>query len=139
MHTAVIYFYNDKHDELLKLSRGIARGIEAQGHHVDIIDGNKDMDKRLFIYKYIVIGVETISAFGGKQPEKVEEFFKSAANISGKRSCAFVNKSILGSEKTLSKLMKGMEIQGMMITYSEVIKDDIAAEGLGKMLNIVRK
>ncbi len=138
MHAAVIYFYKEKQDKLLKLSRGIAKGIEAQGHQVDIIDGSRDMEKRLFIYKYIAIGIETISAFGGRLIEKVEKFFKIAANISGKRSFAFVTKSMLGSERTLGMLMKGMESQGMIITYSEILNDDIAAEKIGKMLNIVR-
>lgn len=138
MNTAIIYFYKNKKDVLLKIAKGIAKGIQAQGHQVDIVDGNKDTDKSLFAYKYIVIGAETVSAFGGKLPEGLTKFYKKASRLAGKRSCAFTNKSLLGSEKTLSCLMKAMEGEGMFLTYSEILKDDLYAEEVGKKLKIVR-
>jgi len=139
MHVAVIYFYKNKKELLLKIARGMAKGIQAQGHQADIIDGNKEADKSLFIYKYIVIGVEAISVFGGKLPVGLMKFLKNASRLAGKRSCAFTNKSLLGSEKTLSNIMKAMEGEGMFLTYSEIFKDDIYAEEVGKKLIVVRK
>jgi flavodoxin len=139
MHTAVVYFYKNKKNQLEKLAKGIAKGIQAQGHQADVVDGNIDSDKRMFIYKYIVFGVETTAMFGGKLPESMERFLKNSGNLGGKRSCAFATKKSLGSPVTLRKLMKAMEGEGMFITYSDIIKSDLIAEEIGKILKIERK
>lgn len=138
MNTAVVYFYKNNKNLMQKLSNGLAKGIQSQGHQADVIDGNLETEKRMFVYKYIVFGSETISAFGGKQPDSLKRFLKGASNLNGKRSCAFVSKSILGAQKSLSMLMAGMESEGMFLTYSEILNNETVAEEVGKKLKVQR-
>ena len=56
MRIAVIYFAGTKRDKLVKLSRGLSRGLEKQGHQVDIIDAERDVNTKLTIYNYIALG-----------------------------------------------------------------------------------
>ncbi len=139
MRTAVIFFAGKSRSKILNISRALARGIEKQGHQVDIIDGDRDVNTKLTIYQYIAIGTEAISSFGGKIPEKVANFLASAGMISGKRSFAFVLKSTMGTQKALSRLMKSMESEGMYLKYSEILNSDAEAEEVGKRLHIVQK
>ena len=136
MRTAVIFFAGKNRERLLNLAKALARGIEAQGHQVDIIDGDHDVNTRLTIYQYIAIGTEAISGFGGKIPEKISTFLASAGMVSGKRCFAFVAKTTLGSQKALSRLMKQMESEGMYLKYSEVFSSQVEAEEVGKRLHI---
>ncbi len=136
MRTAVIFFSGKNRDRILNLSKALARGIEAQGHQVDIIDGDRDINTKLTIYQYIAIGTEAISFIGGKIPEKIARFLASAGMVSGKRCFAFVAKTPLGSQKALSRLMKQMESEGMYLKYSEIFNSQIEAEEVGKRLHI---
>ncbi len=136
MRTAVIFFAGKNRERLLNLAKALARGIEAQGHQVDIIDGDHDVNTRLTIYQYIAIGTEAISGFGGKIPKKISTFLASAGMVSGKRCFAFVAKTPLGSHKALSRLMKQMESEGMYLKYSEVFTSQVEAEEVGKRLHI---
>ena len=97
MRTAVIFFAGKSRNKILNISRALARGIEKQGHQVDIIDGDRDVNTKLTIYQYIAIGTEAVSSFGGKIPEKITNFLSSAGMVSGKRSFAFVLKSTMGT------------------------------------------
>ena len=136
MRTAVIFFAGKNREKLLNLAKALARGIESQGHQVDIIDGDHDVNTRLTIYQYIAIGTEAISAFGGKIPEKISTFLSSAGMVSGKRCFAFVAKTALGSQKALTRLMKQMESEGMYLKYSDVFSSQVEAEEVGKRLHI---
>ncbi len=136
MRTAVIFFSGKNREKILNLAKALARGIESQGHQVDIIDGDRDVNSKLTIYQYIAVGTESVSLFGGKIPEKISTFLASAGMVAGKRSFAFVAKTPLGSQKALSRLMKQMESEGMYLKYSEVLNSQVEAEEIGKRLHI---
>ena len=53
MRTAVVFFATNARDRILNITRSLARGIESQGHQVDIIDGNHDVNAKLTMYQYI--------------------------------------------------------------------------------------
>ncbi len=136
MRAAIVFFAGSNRDRILNVARALGRGIEAQGHQADIIDGDHDINTKLTIYQYIAIGTEAVSAIGGKIPEKIISYLGSAGMIAGKRSFAFVSKTFLGSNRALSRLMKGMEQEGMFLKFSEVFRSDVEAEAVGKRLKI---
>jgi len=136
MRVAVIFVSSSKRDKLLGIAQGLASGIEAQGHSVDIVDGARDVNTKLTIYEYLAVGTEITSTFGGKIPAKVSEFLKSSGLVAGKRSFAFVLKSTFGDEKGLQKLMKVMEGEGMYLKFSEVLTSPAEATEIGKRLRI---
>ena len=136
MKVAVVFLAVKNRDKLLKLAKAIGVGIESQGHQIQIIDGITDVNSRLTIFDYIVVGTEAISTFGGKLPAKVGPFLAGAGTVQGKRSFAFVTKSFLGSDKALSRLMNIMEKEGMFLKLSDVIQTEEEAELIGQRLHI---
>ncbi len=142
MRAAVVFFSpaspTGSRGRLLELARALARGIESQGHTVDLIDGYRDTQAKLTMYQYIAIGVEPASSFGGKIPERVGQFLGSSGLVSGKRSFAFVPKNLIGSGRALSRLMKSMEKEGMYLKNSQVFATPQEAKETGRKLHIQR-
>ena len=138
MRAAVVFFASNSRERILNIARALARGIESQGHQVDIVDGNRDVNTKLTIYQYIAVGTEPLSSLGGKVPTKVGQFLNSSGMVSGKRSFAFVTKNLAGAGKALSRLMKNMEKEGMFLKFSAVISSAQEAEEIGKRLHVIR-
>jgi hypothetical protein len=136
MRVGIVFFYDKNRDKLLQISKGLAQGIESQGHHVDLIDGKQDVNTKLTIYGYIAVGTEATSTFGGSIPEGVNNFLGNAGMVTGKRSFAFILKSGLRKTKTLFKLMQAMEHEGMFLKTSEIITSAEEAQEIGIKLHI---
>ena len=136
MRVAVVFIPQSRRDKLLEISKALARGIEAQGHHVDVIDGSRDVSAKLTIYEYLAIGTEIISTFGGKIPTAVAEYLKASGIVGGKRSFAFVLKRPFGTDRGVQRLMKVMEGEGMFLRFSNVMTSAAEAEYIGKRLKI---
>lgn len=137
MNICILFFGGSKHSKMVELSKALAKGIEKQGSHtVQLIDGEKESDKKLTPFQYIALGAPSANFFGGKVPEKLETFLKNAGMISGKRSFAFTPKSGLRPLKTLQKIMKTMEKQGMYLKVSDIIANADEAEAIGARLHV---
>ncbi|MFP4364285.1 MAG: hypothetical protein ACLFR1_10505 [Spirochaetia bacterium] len=136
MKVAVIYFPARKREKLLSVTKALAAGIEAQGAEVDIIDGLRDVNTKLTMYKYIAVGTEPLSIIGGKLLKEIQPFLGSSGMVAGKRSFAFILKAGLSSTKTLQNLMKVMESEGMYLKYSEIFSNPEEAEEIGKQLHL---
>lgn len=136
MRVAVVFVSEGKRDKLLGISKALASGIESNGHTVELVDGARDVNVKLTVYAYIVVGTEITSGFGGKIPEKVGQFLKDSGMIAGKRSFAFVLKQKLGAPKGLQRLMKVMEGEGMYLKFSEILSSVAGATEIGKRLRI---
>lgn len=136
MRTAVVFFSTNSRDKVLNLARALARGMESQGHQADIIDGDHDVNAKLTMYQYLAIGSEPLSSFGSKIPEKVAQFLSNSGMVTGKRCFAFVTKNTIGSLKALTRLMKSMEKEGMLIKFSSILGSPQEAEEIGRRLHI---
>jgi menaquinone-dependent protoporphyrinogen IX oxidase len=136
MRAAVIYFAGSKRQQLTELSRALAQGLEEQGHQVDIIDAERDVNTKLTIYNYLAIGAGATSFFGGKISDNIARFLANSGMVSGKRSFAFIVKGGLRTGKTLQKLMRVMEHEGMYLKYSEVLSQAEEAHVIGRKLHV---
>ena len=136
MRIAVVFFPASQRNKLLEIAKSLGRGIESQGHQVDLIDGTRDVNTKLTIYEYIAIGTEQLNLFGGRIPPKLSEYLKNAGIVGGKKSFAFVLKRPLGTSKTLRSLMSAMESEGMFLRVSDVLASPEGAEAVGKRLKI---
>jgi len=125
-----------KKDKLAEISRGLVAGIDKQGHHAQIINGDNETEKKLSVYDYLAVGTISSSFLGGKIPPVVSRFLSNAGHITGKRSFAFVLKSGLRTNKTLLKLMQAMEHEGLYLKFSEAIVTPAEGEEIGKQLHI---
>lgn len=139
MRVAVVFFRSLGGERIIELGKKVSQGIESQGHIVDVIDGDKDHDKRLTSYQYIVIGTSSTTLFGGKIPDNVKKYIANAGMVQGKRCSAFIYKTGIRCEKTLLRLMKVMESEGMYLKNSEIFKSPAAAEYFGKRLHLDQK
>ncbi len=119
-----------------ELSAGLAEGIQAQGHDVDLVDMSREAGKIVSYYDYVAVGTSAVSFWGGKIPVKTGEFLKQCGTISGKRCFAFIGKRGIRLRKTLQELMRTMESQGMYLTFSDVLPNRGYAKEVGKRLVI---
>lgn len=139
MQACIVIGGKTKDDKaLLEVAKALSKGLESQGHSVEIYNAYTDSDKKLTFFDYVIIGSSATTTFGGKIPEVIASYLNRCGQISGKRCFAFVTKGGIRSQKTLSTLMKVMEEEGMYLKYSEVFKNSQSAYALGKRLNIER-
>ena len=136
MRIAVVFFEGKNRKRLLALAQALAKGIETQGHRVDVIDGARDVNSKLTIYGYVAVGGESITTFTGKIPEVVARYLKNAGMISGKRCYAFVCKSPISANRALQRIMKAMEEEGMFLKNSGVLNSEVEAQEIGRRLHI---
>lgn len=136
MRVAVVFFAEQQKSKMQTLTDGLVKGIESQGHQVDLINGEKDVNSKLTIYSYIVVGAVAASPFGGKINEKIGKYIGESGMVAGKRCFAFTPKYGIRTGKTLSRLMSVMEKEGMFLKFSSVINNKEEAEAIGKKLRI---
>ena len=136
MRIALVFFPGKNRNRIVSTGKSLAAGIESQGHTVDLVDGSRDVNTKLSIHQYIVVGTEQISLFGGRVSPKIGEFLKNAGMVTGKKCCAFVLSKPIGAQKALARLMKTMEAEGMFLREQAVISSPGEAEAFGKRLQI---
>ena len=136
MRVAIVYFSNKKRKKLSVLAGALADGIRSQGHQVDVIDGDLDVNSKLTVYNYVAVGIEAMNSLGGKIPARTAFFLSNSCLIRGKRSYAFLLHSGLRPQKSLNKLMHTMEHEGMYLKKSDVISSAEEASIIGKNLHI---
>lgn len=136
MRVAVVFFGAGKRERLAEIARGVAEGIEKQGHTVDIIDGERDANTSLTPYRYVAVGTVAASLFRGKIPPAVAQWLGRSGMVSGKKSFAFLATAPLGAPRALQRLMKVMEHEGLFIRYSEVLRSREEAALVGSRLKL---
>ncbi len=139
MRVCVLYCGKGSNSPKLKeISSALSKGIENQGanHTIDIFDMRLEMGKKVSMYDYIIVGTENESLWGGTIPDMVNKFLEQAGSISGKRCMAFITSGGIRSSKTLQRLMKTMESQGMYLKTSDILKKPDYATAVGKRLHI---
>lgn len=136
MRVGVVFFAERNKAKLKEISRGLAAGIESQGHRVEIIDAFADSDSRLSLYDYLAVGAESLSFFRGKISQKIPQFLANAGTSSGKRCFAFILTHPVSANRALGRLMKAMEHEGMYLKFSDILSSKEQAEAVGKRLII---
>ncbi len=139
MNIAIVYAGNSKDNQKLKdISKGLSKGLEAQGHVVSIFNAWTDTDARLTYFDFVAVGSCSAGFMSAKINDQLRKFLRECPGASGKRCFAFATPS-LRSNKTLLNLMKIMESEGMMLSVSQVVKNANEAEAVGKHLIVERK
>jgi hypothetical protein len=136
MNVCIVILNHGHNKRLSEISEGLASGISANNHRVDLIDGINDSGKKISFYDYICIGTDAPNFFGGKLHNSVGSFLGQSGSVAGKKSFAFMNKGGLRKTKSMRMLMNRMEHEGMFIKLSEFISSREEAEAIGKRLHI---
>ena len=114
--------------------RSLAKGMEAMGHRVDVINAWTEDGMRLPGYEYIAVAAEPNSFFSGKINTNISKILSGGCSLTGKKSAAFIKKTGLFSNRAVSNLMKAMEKEGMVINWFDIIFNPPHAEALGKRI-----
>ncbi len=136
MRVAVVFFPSSKPEKMASVSRALAEGIERQGHQVDLIDGTREVGRKVAVYQYIAMGVEQTNLFGGKIPDKVRDFLSETGMVAGKKSSAYILKHPLGEGRTLKKLMAVMEKEALFLRVFHSLRSEEQARTVGAGLKI---
>lgn len=136
MRVGLVFFAEQHRERLLSIADGFRSGLESCGHQVDVIDGDRDINTKLTIYRYIIVGAVSTGTWGGKISEKVGKFLANSGMVSGKKSFAFILGKGLRCDKALRALMSVMEHEGMFLKSSEILNSAEGAEAVGKRLHI---
>ncbi len=117
-------------------ARSLGKGIEKQSNAViDIINIDKESDKRLTGYKYILFGLGKSSLFSSKVEKTFLQYLKNCGHITGKHSFAFTCGGF-GSQKFLTGFMKAIESEGVLLKTSAAITSNEEARIIGSKLHI---
>ncbi len=116
------------------MTASLAKGMEAMGHRVDVLDAWTEEGTRLPGYEYIVVAAQSVSLFGGKMPACLAKLLSGASSLVGKKSAAFIVKTGPFTSKALSNLMRGMEKEGMFVNWSDILLNPGHAEAVGKRI-----
>ncbi|MDR1287878.1 MAG: hypothetical protein LBK08_09750 [Treponema sp.] len=114
--------------------KSLAKGMEAMGHRVDVIDAWTEDGFRLPGYEYIAVAAEPVSFFSGKIPGAAAKILAAGSSLGGKKSAAFIKKGGLFTARALTNLMRAMEKEGMMVNWSEILLNPAHSEALGKRI-----
>jgi len=137
IRAAVLYFGKPASLPKLKaLAEALARGMQKQGAQVDVVNGVQNRETKLTGYHYIAVGCDVRSLIKGALPPELPQALASGGIISGKKTFAFLLPSLFGSGKTLLKLMKALEHEGMLVRFSELLTKPADAQALGQRLKL---
>ena len=138
MNTAIIYGAKSAQSEKLNsIAKAVSKGLEEQGHMVNLFNAYTDTDARLTIYDFVIVITEPMGVLSSKIPEQIRKFLREVPGASGKR-CISIISGGLRANAALQTLMKSMEIEGMFLTLSEVVKKDSDAYLRGKHFKLER-
>lgn len=137
IRAAVLYFAKPSALAKLKsLAEALAKGMQKQGAQVDVINGIQARETKLTGYHYIAVGCDVRSILKGTLPPELTQALAAGGIISGKKTFAFVPPAPLGASKTLMKLMKALEHEGMMVRYSDLLAKPDDAQAVGQRLKL---
>jgi hypothetical protein len=122
MRISVVHFAPRRPEAVEKAAKDVARGFEAQGHQVQLLNAKTDSDARLTVADFIVVVSESASPLGAKMAPKLGEYLAGAGKADGKRSMSVLLKGFMFAEKASIRLMTLMEKQGLVVIDSIVVK-----------------
>ena len=132
----ILIVYSTKKN-LKKLAQGLKEGFEKNGAQVDLEEaGRRGRPLNLSKYSLVLFGSPVLGFFGGKIDNGIGEFLKDCKGTTGQRATAFVNSSLLGSSKSLKKVMKELELKGCMVHDFRSFKSSEVAKKYAQKINL---
>lgn len=135
MRICIVYSCTNN-KKIEEYARSLGKGIEKQSNAViDLINIDKESDKRLTGYNYILFGCGKSSLFSSKLDKTFLQYLKNCGYITGKHTFAFTTGGF-GSQKFLTRFMKAIESEGVLLKTSATITSKEQARIIGSKLHI---
>lgn len=117
------------------IARGIAEGVEKNGHSSEMIDANQ-RDRPISFHKFdlVAVGAPTKGIFRGSVPAELSETLKKCKRTMGQESVAFVTPRLFATSDALKKVMGEMEKLGCVVRNFRSLKSYNDAVEFGKGL-----
>lgn len=121
--------------KITDFAKSIKKGIESNGHKVDLLSTEyKDKMVTFFPYDIIIVGSHALGFFKGKIDHKLKKFLHECKRASGKKVITFVNGKIFAANSANKNLMAEMEHMGCFVYDFRVFKNADEAEEFGKQI-----
>jgi hypothetical protein len=118
------------------LVRGLKRGLEGQGHRVQVYADSNESFAGLAGCRHLFVGSFSTGGFKPKTPMRLREMLHKTGGISGKRSIAFLAKGGMSERKAMIALMDDMEKQGCYIIDQEIFSSEQDAYNFGNSVHL---
>ncbi|HUX38111.1 MAG TPA: hypothetical protein VMV44_09455 [Rectinemataceae bacterium] len=122
MRICVLHVPAGSSGSLEAAAKAMARALQTKGHEVDLVSGAKGETPRFASADYLIVATEPLG-FAGKLPPRLGEILGQSPGASGKRSMALVLKRGPFRNKTITRLMKAMEAEGMTVNDEAVVSN----------------
>jgi len=135
-----LIIYSEHTRKMKAIVQAISSGIRKGGNDVDEVRvGRGESITSLYVYDLVYIGSPVLGFWGGKFPESLASYIKSCSGLEGKKAAAFVTPRIIGTTRTLRRIMKTLEEKGSIVMAFRTIKSLSEARDFGDILSRIQK
>lgn len=136
MKVALICFYDGKDARTEVIAGAVRQSAEEAGNTVQVLDGMQETGPAaLALSDYIAVIARKSGFFGSALPSRIKEFFAAAGSVAGKKGAALlVSYGLFGNRKAYENLMRSMEKEGVVLDYSDILRNRDEARAGGKNL-----
>ena len=135
-----LIIYSGSTARMKAIVQAISSAIRKGGNDVDEVKvGRGESITSLYVYDLVYIGSPVLGFWGGKFPESLASYIKSCSGLEGKKTAAFVTPRIIGTTRTLRRIMKTLEEKGSIVMAFRTIKSISEAKDFGDILSRIQK
>jgi len=135
-----LIIYSGSTARMKAIVQAISSAIRKGGNDADEVRvGRGESITSLYIYDLVYIGSPVLGFWGGKFPESLASYIKSCSGLEGKKAAAFVTPKIIGTTRTLRRIMKTLEEKGSIVMAFRTIKNLSGAKDFGNILSRIKK
>jgi len=135
-----LIIYSGSTARMKAIVQAISSAIRKGGNDVDEVRvGRGESITSLYVYDLVYIGSPVLGFWGGKFPQSLASYIKSCSGLEGKKAAAFVTPRIIGTTRTLRRIMKTLEEKGSIVMAFRTIKSLSEARYFGDILSRIQK
>ncbi len=135
-----LLIYSGSTARMKAIVQAISSAIRKGGNDVDQVKvGQGESITSLYIYDLVYIGSPVLGFWGGKFPESLASHIKSCSGLEGKKTAVFVTPRIIGTTRTLRRIMKVLEEKGSIVMAFRTTKSLSEARDFGDILSRIQK
>lgn len=135
-----LIIYSGSTARMKAIVQAISSAIRKGGNDVDEVRvGRGESITSLYVYDLVYIGSPVLGFWGGKFPQSLASYIKSCSGLEGKKTAAFVTPRIIGTTRTLRRIMKTLEEKGSIVMAFRTIKSLSEARYFGDILSRIQK
>ncbi len=132
--------YSGSTARMKAIVQAISSAIRKGGNDVDEVKAGQGASiTSLYVYDMVYVGSPVLGFWGGRFPELLASYIKSCSGLEGKKTATFVTPRIIGTTRTLRKIMKTLEEKGSIVVAFRTIKNLSGARDFGNMLSRIKK